>query len=160
MRREPSSTRVRVALGLALGALASSACEPLGPLAGGELEGETHQTEVADWSFAHGYDTIQLETRPDDPHSVTVWCFTHEGRLYVPSRHAKRKRWVQNVMDDPRIRVRIGDRIYPARASRVSDSAELEAAVPALFEKYDLEPLDEEERAGAWVFRLDWREPS
>jgi hypothetical protein len=160
MRSESSSTPVRVALGLVFAVLASSACEPMGPLAGGRLAGELQTTEVADWSFAHGHDTIQLETRPDDPHSVTVWAFTHEGRLYVPSRHAKRKRWVQNVVDDPRVRVRIGDRIYPARATQVTDSAELEAAVPALFEKYDLEPMDEKERAGAWVFRLDWREPS
>ena len=66
-------------------------CEPMGPIAGGRLSGEVVSDEVADWSFTDSIETIELETRPSDPHSITVWCYVHEGKLYIPSRAPTRK---------------------------------------------------------------------
>lgn len=145
---------------LAAVALVLAGCEPIGPIPGGRLHGELVEDAVEDWSFAAPYQTILLETRrASDPHSVTVWCFIHDGHLYIPSRHPREKKWVHNVLEDPRVRLKIGGRIYPARAEHVTDEAELAVAVPALLEKYDLEPPTPEEARDAWVFRIRWREP-
>ena len=142
-------------LGLGFAALAlAAACEPLGPIPGGRLGGREVAEPVADWSFARDAQTIQIETRVGDPHSVTVWCVVHAGRLYVPSRHPENKRWVRNVLGDPRVRVGVGDSVYPGRALRVTDEAELEAVVPDLLAKYGIERPEEEE-PDAWLFRID-----
>jgi hypothetical protein len=146
--------RARARLALACAAVAAAACEPLGPIPGGRLQGEAVREAVSDWSFANPHETIQIETRVEDPHSVTVWCVAHEGRLYIPSRHPEKKRWVQNVQEDPRVRVRVAGKIYVGRASRVTDPAEIEAVVPALLRKYDLDPPQDEE-PDVWIFRID-----
>lgn len=146
-------------IGLALVGAAFVACEPIGPIAGGRLSGEAVTGPVDDWSFADPEPTIQIETRPDDPHSVTVWCVAHEGRLYVPSRHPERKRWVKNVLEDPRVRVRVGGRLYEGVAVRVTDAAEIEGVVPALLRKYEIEPRDAEEERDVWLFRIDSAPP-
>ena len=152
MRASQSALR----LGLGLGVLALAACEPLGPIPGGRLGGREAAEPVADWSFARDAETIEVETRPGDPHSVTVWCVVHAGRLYVPSRHPRNKRWVQNVLEDPRVRVRVGDSVYLGRVQRVTDEAELEAVVPDLLAKYGSERPEEE--PDVWLFRIDPRE--
>jgi hypothetical protein len=140
--------------GLALVAAGLLACEPIGPIAGGELSGEL-QGPPDDWSFASGEETLELETRPEDPHSVTVWYVVHDGKLYIPSRHPERKRWVRNVLEDPRVRVRVEGRLYPGRIARASDPAELEPVVPALLEKYGIEPPEPGGEREVWLFRID-----
>jgi hypothetical protein len=135
------------------------ACQPIGPIAGGKLSGEEVGAPVEDWSFAAGADTIQLETNPSDPHSVTVWYVVHGGRLYVPSRHPDRKRWVRNAAADPRVRVKVGERIYPGVIRRVGEEGELAAVVPALLQKYELEPR-EAEGEDVVLFRIDAAAPS
>jgi hypothetical protein len=146
-------------IGLALVGAVLLACEPIGPIAGGRLSGEPVSGPVDDWSFADPEPTIQIETRPGDPHSVTVWCVAHEGRLYVPSRHPERKRWVKNVLEDPRVRVRVDGRLYEGVAVRVTDAAEIEGVVPALLRKYEIEPRDAEEERDVWLFRIDSAPP-
>jgi hypothetical protein len=129
--------------------------EPIGPLPGGRLGGEVVREPVNDWSFTDAHDTIAVETRPDDPYSVTVWCFTHGGHLYVPSRDPQEKTWVKYVLADDRVRLKIGDKIYERRAVRVTDQAEIEAAAPTLLEKYDLERPPPDEAPEVWVFRME-----
>jgi hypothetical protein len=140
-------------VGLALLAAGLLACEPMGPIAGGELSGE-EAGPIADWSFAAGEKTIEIETNPSDPHSVTVWCVVQEGRLYVPSRHPDRKRWIRNVAADPRVRVRVGERIFPGVMVQTRDPDELAVVVPALLQKYEIEPRDAEGE-DVVVFRVD-----
>jgi hypothetical protein len=146
---------IRLHLAAACAVLVVCACGPVGPIPGGKLEGEVVAEPVDDWSFTNPHETIQLETRVEDPHSVTVWCVAQEGRLYIPSRHPEKKRWVQHVEEDPQVRVRVADRIYPARIARVTDPAELEAVVPLLIRKYDLDPPDADEEKDVWVFRVE-----
>jgi hypothetical protein len=143
----------RIGIGVACLALAL-ACEPWGPIPGGRLEGQVVAEPVRDWSFTDAHSTVELETRPADPYSVTVWCVVHDGSLYVPSRYAEKKSWVQYVLDDPRVRLRVGERIYPAAMTRVRDPEEIEAVVPALVAKYDLGPPEEGEEEDVWLFRL------
>lgn len=129
-------------------------CEPIGPIPGSALSGEPAEFP-ADWSFTDDVETIQIETRPSRPHSVTVWCATLDGRLYVPSRSPSRKRWVRYVGEDPSVRVRVGERLFTARAVRVTDDAEIEALVPHLLEKYDLQRPDPDTVQQVWFFRID-----
>lgn len=143
----------RIRIGVACLVLAA-ACEPWGPIPGGALEGSLVREPVADWSFTNSQSTVELETRPQDPYSVTVWCVAHGDALYVPSRHAENKTWVQHVLDEPRVRVRVGDKIYAGTLVRVTDPAEIEAVVPALVAKYELDPPDEDEEDSSWLFRF------
>jgi hypothetical protein len=139
---------------LAVAAFAVLACEPVGPIPGGRLSGEEVSTPVTDWSFAGDAQTIQLETDPEDPYSVTVWFVVHQGRLYVPSRHPENKRWIRKILADPHVRVRVGERMYRGLAHRVDDHAELEAVVPVLLQKYGIE-RDEGDERDAWILRID-----
>lgn len=130
--------------------------DPLGPVSGRALRG----AEVAypsDWAFSDQHTLIALETRPDDPHSVTTICFVHEGDLYVPAQGGSEKRWTGYVLKDPRVRLKIGDAIYPARAVRVED------ADPATFlesagKKYPrVADAEGELPDDIWLFRIESR---
>jgi hypothetical protein len=140
-----------------LAILAGVACEPWGPIPGGRLDGPEVAAPVSDWSFSDAESTIQLETRPGDPHSVTVWSVSVGGQLYVPSRDPEKKNWVKYVEADANVRVRVGERIYPARATRVSDRGEIESVVPSLIAKYELDPPDERDEMNVWLYRIESR---
>ena len=81
-------------LGSLLAILALAACGPLGPIPGGKLAGELVSAPVVDWSFTDAISNIEIETRPEAPYSVTVWCFRSGSALYVPSRNPRSKAWV------------------------------------------------------------------
>ena len=132
------------------------ACGPIQLLPGGPLRGEVVSGPVADWSFSDAYTLVELETRPAWPHSVTVICVAASGNLYVPSINPQGKRWVRFVTEDPRTRLRIGDKVYLTRALRVTDEAEIEAVRAAFLAKYKPEsppPRD----ANIWLFRMEPR---
>ena len=102
-------------------------------------------------------------------HAVTILCVAAEGRLYVMARHAPRKRWVQNVMRDPRVRIAVGDALYEGRAVRLGgdpEDPESRAVVRAFLRKYvGIEapearslpgpPGPGEDRAEVWTFRIE-----
>lgn len=133
---------------------------PCGPIPGGEISGQAVTEPVTDWTFTNDHSNIQVETRPEDPYSVTTWCFTDGPHLYVPSRGAARKPWVENVTADPRVRLRIGDKIYSGRAVRITDGEERKRIAHRLTEKYllahwGLDPDKPEEYEDTWFFRID-----
>lgn len=150
---------MRAAAGLLTLALVAgcSFIEPLGPFAGGRLAGEVVSEPVADWSFTDDVRTIKLETRPDDPYSVTTWVLHRDGHLYVPCGEPEQRTWVANVKADPRVRLKIAGRIYERRALRVTGPDELRAAFDRLAEKYELDPLMAAGMATAWIFRMEPR---
>jgi hypothetical protein len=125
---------------------------PLGPLPGGRLKGPETTEPVSDWSFAQDVMLVQLETRPTDPWSVTLGCIDHEGALYVGSNDPS-DRWVQHVVADPRVRLRVDGTIHPRIAVKVTEPSEWMIAGRKLFEKYDL-AYDADHEPG-WLFRLD-----
>jgi hypothetical protein len=86
------------------------------------------------------------------------------------ARHAPRKRWVRNVMRDPRVRLRVGRRVYEGLAVRIDDDpaeGEAGAAVARAFlRKYvGIEadrarplagpPAPGDDRAEVWTWRID-----
>lgn len=134
--------------------------DPIGPLAGKELSGEVAAETPSDWGFTDEHMTIAVEVRPEDPHSITTICFVHEGALYVPAQGGSDKEWTQMVLADPRVRLKIGDRIYPAKATRIADESQREAMIASASKKYaQLAAAQEGENPpeDVWVFRIDPR---
>jgi len=146
------------------------ACGPQGPmgvLPGGPLAGEVVEGKVEDWSFTDAAAIVAIETRGRwIDHSVSVLCMVADGNLYVPSRHAPKKHWVQNALADPRVRIGVDGKIYEGRAVRVTDPGEAERADRALMAKYFgveaeivrplLGPPEEgDDRAEVWLFRIE-----
>lgn len=131
---------------------------PVGPIAGRALTGD-EQPYPARWSFTDDVRTVFLETRPADPHSITTICFVHEGELYVPANSGAEKRWTAYVLEDPRVRLKVGDDVFAARARRVQGP--LEDYLPSVVAKYREwfpEDVPSEIPPDLWLFRIEARE--
>jgi hypothetical protein len=148
---------VRTSLVLGFAAFTLACGGPLGPIAGGELSGTVVAEPLTDWSFAGNEETIAVETRPDDPHSVTTWCVTIDGQLYVPSRDPDEKEWVAFLRADNRARIRVGDEIYELQAIELSEETEIRKVADALVAKYDLERPSDSEPPKLAFFRFEPR---
>jgi hypothetical protein len=134
-------------------------CEPIGPIAGGALDGQPAENPDA-WDEAREIMTFQMETRLDDPYSINLWGVVVDGRLYVASGRGGDARWVGHLADDPAIHLRMSGKLYDLRAVRVDDAEELNPVRLRYIEKYDIEDdpaMDGEFGEAAWVFRLDPR---
>jgi len=83
---------------------------------------------VTDWAFADQLPGCQIEVRPSEPYSINAACFTYAGRLFVGCMRCSGKRWPTYVATDPNVRVKLGDRLYPLRANRVTDATTIQAA--------------------------------
>ncbi len=127
--------------------------DPIGPLAGKQLTG-TEAAAPDDWSFTDEHMLVALEVRPGDPHSITTLCFVHDGALHVPAQAGSEKQWTQMVLDDPRVRVKVGDAIYPGRATRIVDETERPALIASAARKYE-RLAGGEPPPDVWVFRID-----
>ena len=135
-----------------------TACGPIAMVPGGLLYGETVRGPVTDWSFSNAYRTIQVETRPAFPHSVTVISWVHDGALYVPAMEPEGKQWTQHVLADPRVRLKIGEKIYVARAVYVGDQSDVESHRASVVLKYpEFAERDAEDLPPLWIFRIDPR---
>jgi len=128
--------------------------DPFFMISGRELSGES-APYPKDWSFSDDYRTIAVETRPDDPHSVTTLCFVHKGMLYVPAQAGSKKQWPQFVLEDPRVRLKIGEKIYYAKAERVLplELADYAESVAAKYPEIGDRPPDEFPD-DIWLFRI------
>lgn len=145
-------------------------CEPQDYRPGFWLTGETAETAVTDWSFTDEIPEIFVETRTwyGIPHSVTTVCVAHEGSLYVPSVYLDGgefpdgRFWNRNVVRDPRIRLKIGERIFEREAVLVEDPGERSDVLAAFAGKFafwkDLAEKPESERPKLVFFRMDPRE--
>ena len=108
------------------------------------LAGEHVTMPVTDWSFTDQYPTIYLQTRTRYllPHSVTITCVAHGGRLYLTSvfregsPFPQGKLWTADVMRDPHVRLKIGGRVYDQTLALVTDPAERAAVLESKSKKY------------------------
>lgn len=155
---------LRVAKWAVVVAFVFAGCGPIGPIPGGALGGEVGSAVVTDWSFAQDVENAQLETRPDDPHSVNTWWGAVDGKLYVPTsmilgpKDPTGRSWVAHVSEDDRVRIRLGDRVFERRALRLPyGGAEYETARRAIEARYDIEVADRDPERTVWVYRLDPR---
>ena len=104
------------------------------------LKGEVVTTPVTDWSFVdkvehpgRSINTVLVETRTPYfiPHSVRTIPFVRNGQLYIRSHQDRMdlqfpndKSWTSNVARDPRVRIKIGDKLYEATMVLVADRAQ------------------------------------
>jgi hypothetical protein len=152
----------------ALVLLAAVGClEPKDQRPGLYVSGEVVSEPVEDWSFTDGVREIAVETRAWYllPHSVTTHCASLDGQLYVGSLYRgggefpDARAWNRNAVRNPRVRLRIGEKIYRVQAQPVSDPAEVQAAFAAIAAKYPqpwgaVFAQPEAERPGVHFFRM------
>ena len=104
------------------------------------LTGNPVTTPVADWTFTDQIPNIKIQTNTwyGLPHSVTINCLSYGGQLYVTSVFpaGSSRSWTDNVMRDPRVRIKIGDNLYDRTLSAVTDPAEQEAVLRIRAKKY------------------------
>ena len=154
---------VVVILAAVAGTLYARRTNPIQFISGRQLTGEVVSEPVSDWSFAKDVQLVAIETRPAAPYSVTTWCFVHEGKLYIPASAASTKAWTHFAAADPRVRVKIGDKIYPGVATRVTDEALREPLREIARAKYQLPaqmPANMGSPSDVWLFRIDSPQPS
>jgi hypothetical protein len=97
----------------------------------------------SDWSFtdAHREIAVQVSTPYWIPHSVTIWCASLDGRLYLGARDPDTKNWPGWVESDPEVRIKVGDDVFDGRLQRLSDEARIAALKDAYSKKYALDAM-------------------
>ena len=110
------------------------------------LTGEVVREAVTDWDFVNHLDdperrdTVMLETRTwyGIPHSVTIGIVGRGDKLYIHANSSgwrmqrpfpHDKYWTQNVSRDPRVRLKIEDKIYEATVALMTDRDEVAAVL-------------------------------
>jgi hypothetical protein len=141
------------------------------------LTGDAVKTPVTDWSFTDAIPNIQIETHTWYllPHVVRTDIARVGGQLYLFSEYfapapgkpdlrenfPEARFWNRMVVRDPRIRVKIGNRLFDMRAYPLTDPDQIEVARQAFLSKYaDVrqgEALPESRRPALHFFRLEPR---
>jgi hypothetical protein len=101
------------------------------------LSGQVITTPVTDWSFATQYQTDKVQTRTWFliPHSVTTGFIVYHDQLYLTSMFRagmpfpQGKMWTSDVMRDPHVRLKFGDKLYDCVLSPVTDPKEIAAVL-------------------------------
>ena len=131
---------ILVCLALLLVVLRITGLNPHDRIPGLWLTGDLVTTPVTDWSFTDKVPTIKLQTQSRFllPHSVTINCLAYNGQLYVTSVYpaGPPRSWNENVMRDPHVRIKIGDKLYDRTLVLVTDPAEREGVLQARAKKY------------------------
>lgn len=134
---------VLICLAVVLVVLRITGLNPIGDVPGPRnypglwLSGQVVTTPVTDWSFVTQYrtDKVQTRTRFLIPHSVTTGFIVYNGQLYLTSMFRagmpfpQGKMWVSDVMRDPRVRIKFGDKLYNCVLSPVIDPVERTAVL-------------------------------
>jgi hypothetical protein len=100
------------------------------------LKGDVVNTPVTDWSFTDTIPTVKVQTQTPFllPHSVAIWCVVYNGNLYVTSYRGRL--WVEDIIRDPHVRLKIGSQVYERTFSLVNDPDEKAAVLQAKGKKY------------------------
>jgi deazaflavin-dependent oxidoreductase (nitroreductase family) len=62
--------------------------------------------------------------RTGRPREIEIWFTRRDGRYYLIAEHLWETHWVQNLLADPRVSVRVGDEAFAARARVIAADAE------------------------------------
>ncbi|MEM7098812.1 MAG: hypothetical protein AAF541_11180 [Pseudomonadota bacterium] len=124
---------------LTIGLFALGACSsPLGPIAGGTLEGETVPWPK-DWTFTDRIENVLLQTNPSDPYSVTIWGVQTQGSFYIAAVSSE-SRWVQNIAKNNAVVLGIKHELYDAYAILMERQDLPPDVLQAYINKYDIDP--------------------
>ncbi len=95
--------------------------------------------------------------------SRTTWILTHGGKAYIPSGYMTTwwgriwKQWPIEAEKDPRILLRIGDKLYERKLVRVREGPVIQPLLTQLGEKYlggGEVPLEAVTSDYLWIFEL------
>ena len=91
---------------------------------------------MTDWSFTDKIKAVKVQTKTPFllPYSVSAWCAVYNGNLYLTSYRGRR--WVENIIRDPHVRLKIGDQVFDRTFSVVNDPEEKAAVLQAKGKKY------------------------
>ena len=131
--------------------------DPWAQLPGKRITGEEATERIEDWSFMEPSTRVILEVRPSDPYSLYMRAYQHKGVLYLNS-ISPENRWTQFLLEDPNLRLKVENKIYKVRATRVEDPGlvnEIQEAMEQMSPR--LRERTPEERAQNWYFRVDSR---
>ena len=147
-------------IGVVIGVLATGAIAgalyyfitcPCDRTPGGYLLGEEISKAVDDWSFANDVALCQIEVKRLLPHSVNLNCMSAGGELFLSCAGCEGKTWSTAALNNPLGRIRLNDRVYPVRLTRLTDPARLDVAWRAREGKLG-RPTDRPRQAGWWSF--------
>lgn len=62
--------------------------------------------------------------RSGRPRRIEIWFTRHDGRYYLIAEHGSKAQWVQNLLADPVVRVRVGARRFRGLARVVDQRAQ------------------------------------
>ena len=135
---------ILVVLAVTLTSLRIFGFEPSDLRPGLWVTGELITEPVSDWSFTNqlGEIFVQTNTRYGIPHSVTVYCAEYAGDFYLFSAYygggnfPDMRSWNQNVLRDPRVRLKIGDRLFDQTLSHVDNESIRAPVHQAFVDKY------------------------
>ena len=129
---------------IALASLRIFGFEPRDGRPGLWVAGELVTEPVTDWDFTNQFGEIFLQTNTTYgiPHSVTVWCAVYDGDFYLFSSYGgggnfpDKRAWNQNVLRDPRVRLKIGDRLFDQTLTHIDDEDIRAPVYQAFLDKY------------------------
>lgn len=132
--------------------------DPIGPVSGRALSG-VEEAYPANWDFSEEAYTVAVETRPEDPHSVTTLAWVHEGSLHIPAMNGTDKKWTQIVVEEPRVRIKVGDRVFSAKLVRVelTDPEPFLDSAAVKYSQIAENREDGELPEDIWLFRVEPR---
>ena len=61
------------------------------------------------------------------PREIEIWFVRHNGKLYILAEHFHKAHWVQNILANPRVSIRLDGRTFAA-TGRVLDAERDDAA--------------------------------
>jgi hypothetical protein len=129
---------------VALLVLSVTGLEPRERTPGLWLKGNLVTTPVTDWSFTNEVSEVRVQTRTwyGIPHSVTTYCTSLNGQLYVDSfyppgvDYPHGRSWNENVARDPRVRLKIAGNLYDVTLVHDTDAADKAAVLQLVAKKY------------------------
>jgi len=127
--------------------------DPYTLIPGKQVTGEEVAGHIDDWSFTLQHRRVINEVRPSNPYSVNTSSLLVDDVLYIPSGGGGESRWAQFLVDDPTMRLKVGDKIYPVMATLVEEPEEVERVRQAYQTKYPNTPADRIARF--WFFRVE-----
>src|SRR2546426_12610184 len=65
------------------------------------------------------------------PREIEIWFVEAEGRLYILAEHGYKAHWVQNILANPRVHVRIGDQQWDGVARVLDPDKDADAYLKA-----------------------------
>ena len=136
-------------------ALLCACSGPMGPIAGGELEG-TQSPWPDDWTFTNEVENVLLETNPNDPYSVTVWMVVDGNQPYVAAASTD-SQWARNMRADDRVVLSVEGKLYNASAQTMTNREVIDRVIEAYLVKYEIENQEDFVQEGGVLFRLDPR---